>query len=456
MNALERWGVKMRWDDDKYYYQKGMDNLHFHGGLLKKGIARALQNSSVRVLERTMAIDLLSKNGRVGGATALNIRTGEFTVCKAKAVLLATGKLSRMFNPWHYMSPGRFKMLYHYHAGSGDGMAMALKSGATLVNMEVGGIGSGIWGCRLADKLHPSHYPYISGKIYDGMGKLIRDADKEGWFDVDELFKLERQGRGPCFADVTHLPEEWHKSREDFIQDSFPIHLKFIKERGLDTRKNRFEIAHYKPEFTSAIAGIAYDENGRTSAEGLYACGDTAGASTFIGAANAAVFGMRAGKYIADNISKMKHTPIDTGQVDKQYETVFAPKAVKRGVAPLEVEVKIRDIVERYCGPERSEGSINQGLWRLKSVRDRFLPELMATDTHELMSAQEVRNLFLLAEVYMLCARERKESGMRTFRLDYPDKADDPWKKAIVARMEKGAIKLSRTKMPKLREEIKG
>jgi succinate dehydrogenase/fumarate reductase flavoprotein subunit len=165
---------------------------------------------------------------------------------------------------------------------------------------------------------------------------------------------------------------------------------------------------------------------------------------------------MRAGKYIADNISKMKHAPIDAGQIAKQKEMVFAPKAVKRGVTPLEVEVKIRDIVERCCGPERSEGSINQGLWRLKSVRDRFLPELIATDTHELMSAQEVRNLFLLAEVYMLCARERKESGMRTFRLDYPDKADDPWKKAIVARMEKGAIKLSRTKMPKLREEIKG
>jgi hypothetical protein len=44
---------------------------------------------------------------------------------------------------------------------------------------------------------------------------------------------------------------------------------------------------------------------------------------------------------------------------------------------------------------------------------------------------------------------------MRTFRLDYPDKADDPWQKAVVARMEKGEIELSRRKMPKLREEIK-
>ena len=44
---------------------------------------------------------------------------------------------------------------------------------------------------------------------------------------------------------------------------------------------------------------------------------------------------------------------------------------MKRGVEPLEVELKIRDIVERYCGPERSESSIEQGLWRLRSVKNQ-------------------------------------------------------------------------------------
>ncbi|MEI9476421.1 MAG: FAD-binding protein [Deltaproteobacteria bacterium] len=429
--------------------------MHFHGQRLKWGVARALQHSQVTVLERTMAVDLLIKDGKIAGATALNVRTGRFIVCKAKAVVLATGKLARIFNPWHYMSRGKFKMLYHYHAGSGDGMAIALKAGAELINMEVGGIGSGIWGCRLADKLHPSHYPIIPGKIYDGVGRMIKDVDKEGWFDVNELFELEREGRGPCFADVTYLPEEWHKSREEFIKDSFPVHLKFIKERGLDTRRDRFEIAHYRPEFNSAIAGIAYDEDGQTCVDGLYACGDTAGGSTFVGAANAAVFGMRAGKHLAAKVAKMEQVAIEESQVTKQKEMVFGPINVDRGVEPIEVELKIRDIVERYCGPERSEGSINQGLWRLKAVKDRFLPELKAKDNHELMSAQEVRNLFLLSEAYMLSARERKESGMRTFRLDYPDKANAPWKEAVVVRFEEGDLKLGRKGMPGLKKEFK-
>ena len=60
---------------------------------------------------------------------------------------------------------------------------------------------------------------------------------------------------------------------------------------------------------------------------------------------------------------------IDENQVAEQKKIVYAPKKVKRGVEPLEVELKIRDIVERYCGPERSGSSIDQGLWRLRSCQ---------------------------------------------------------------------------------------
>lgn len=451
VHALEKWGFKMKWDDDRYNFNMP-DNLRFHGRDLKKGLAKALRDSPVTVLERTMGVDLLTKDGVIAGATALNVRTGQFIVCKAKAVVLATGIISRIFNPWHHMSQGRFKMLYHYQCGSGDGIAMAFKAGAELINMEVSGIGAGVIGSRLADKLPLSHTPKIPGTFYDGRGKLIK---QEELFGADELFKLEREGRGPCLADVTENPEEWHKGLETFTEDSYPIHLKFIKERGLDTRKDRFEVAHYRPEHNSLIAGVAMGEDGQTTVERLYAIGDMMGNTTLPGASNAAVFGMRAGKHLAVNLAKMKQVAINEKQVVQQKEMAFAPKSVKRGVEPLEVEVKIRDIVERYCGPERTEGSINQGLWRLGAVRDRFLTELMARDYHELMRAQEVRNLFLLAEVYMLCARERKESGMRTFRLDNPEKAKDPWEEATVARMENGEIKLGQKKLPKLREEFK-
>ena len=56
------------------------------------------------------------------------------------------------------------------------------------------------------------------------------------------------------------------------------------------------------------------------------------------------------------------------------------------------------------------------------------------------MSACEVRNLFLLAELFMSCAKEREESGMRTYRMDHPEKVNVPWKEALVAKLEDGDI----------------
>ncbi|GAI39375.1 unnamed protein product, partial [marine sediment metagenome] len=121
---------------------------------------------------------------------------------------------------------------------------------------------------------------------------------------------------------------------------------------------------------------------------------------------------------------------------------------------PLELEVKLRDIMWRYCGALRSNGKLNQGLWRLHSVKDKFFPEMIAKNPHELMSCQEVRNLFLLGEVQLVSTRERKESGGGFFRVDHPEKKDDPWQKAIVAWLEDGEIKITRRRMPDLRPEF--
>jgi succinate dehydrogenase / fumarate reductase flavoprotein subunit len=366
-------------------------------------------------------------------------------------------------------SPGRFRMLYNYHAGSGDGAAMAFRVGAELINMEISGVGAFVDGTR-TEKIPTYLVPIAAGaRIYDANSEPLVAEDCWGGLTVRTQYRLEREGRAPCFWDAVKLPDEWHEGvraeewRGEWHEglkgyrksDCQPIVAKFVKEREVDTRKDKFEILHYKPEHNSIVAGVLYDQDGQTTVERLYAVGDMTGGSTFMGAAQAAVFGMRAGKHILSNLGKMDRVGIDQNQVAQQREMVFAPRKVKKGVEPLEVEVKIRDIVERYCGPERSEGSINQGLWRLRQIRDRFLPELVARDNHELMSVQEVRNLFLMAEAYMVCASERKEGGMNNYRLDHPDKGDVPWKSAVIAKIENGQIKISRRKMPELRPEFR-
>src|SRR5437667_999677 len=78
------------------------------------------------VLQECRGLDLLSSDGRVGGALCLDVRTGELLIVRARATLVATGGGARMYR---ISSPSLEK--------SGDGMAMAWRAGAAFVDMEM-------------------------------------------------------------------------------------------------------------------------------------------------------------------------------------------------------------------------------------------------------------------------------------------------------------------------------
>ena len=76
-----------------------MTTIRFHGLRFKPQLAAAVRKRGVRVLERTMGVDLLRHGQKVVGAVALNVRNNDFTVIKAKATIVATGMVQRIFNP---------------------------------------------------------------------------------------------------------------------------------------------------------------------------------------------------------------------------------------------------------------------------------------------------------------------------------------------------------------------
>lgn len=459
VHILESVGLDMHWEDGQYLFvydptTREYTNLRFPGAKIKKKLADYLRRSQIMLFERTMGVDLLTKDGTVVGAVGLNVRNGELIVCKSRATLLATGKASRIYHPETGPS-GRFGFLWAHYPGSGDGHAMAFRVGAELVNMEIATRTSG----------HAS-LPYDFKAIKFGAIYDLKDAPyifdckgnkvAERSLAVDELLEIEKAGNGPCYYDFTHLSEEAHKWIAEAPRDEMPLVAVLTKERGLDTRKDRYLIAdHKKGALMHGIAGVLIDENGRTSLKGLYAAGDMAGAQTFSGAQGAAVFGRRAAIDVAEALAERKPIIVDEEQVRQIVDNVLAPLRCKEGVEPLDVEMRLRDIVDRYCGVFRSEGRLNEGLWRLNSVKEKFLPELKAKNPHELMRAPELRNLFTVAELHLLSARERKESGLGNVRLDYPEKKNDPWKEAIVIKKEKGEVKLARRRMPSLKPDYK-
>ena len=98
--------ITMRWDNGEHYWipqgrYGGVDRitLRVHWQNVKPEMAKVIRKRDVDILERTMVVDLLTNNGSVVGATAVNTRTGEFMVIKAKATIVATGLFARLYDP---------------------------------------------------------------------------------------------------------------------------------------------------------------------------------------------------------------------------------------------------------------------------------------------------------------------------------------------------------------------
>ena len=83
--------------------------------------------------------------------------------------------------------------------------------------------------------------------------------------------------------------EDYYQYWEDYNADSMPIHKKFIKERGLDARRDRLEVAQFKPEHNSSISGLYSMRMARRAWIGYTPSGDMVGGTDMLGAANAAV-----------------------------------------------------------------------------------------------------------------------------------------------------------------------
>lgn len=454
LRELEEWGISLRWDDGEYYWVPsgrtgGMTTIRFHGLHFKPQLAAAVRKRGVRVLERTMGVDLLRQGERVVGTAALNVRNNDFIIIKAKATIVATGMVQRIFNP-EDGAPWKNKMMYHWcPTGAGDAHAMALRAGGKLVNMEFSS-----WFSRLIDDK-----TLMFGSLTDGDGMSTRIVNARGdvvcenaFMSLEKYVEQEEQGLTPLYFDVPSNPEDHQLKREIATADERTVSLKYIRDRGWDYRTHRWELHGTKPlALTKNLAAIVTDETFRTTVEGLFGAGDcvqAGGAVTgaigtgFITAENAAAYAKNVGSPV-----------LDEDQVLRVKERVFAPYRVKDGADPLEFETKIRMITERYAGIFRSEGKLREGLSRLSDVRKDWLYRIGATTPHELMRAMDCHNLIDLAEVHFKSALMREDTRASFYRKDFPDRNPEWDGKVVFAYLRDGEVVLEKGEFPDLKPE---
>ena len=245
-----------------------------NGETVKKALYRQLRRARLLISNRYMATRLLTgKDGQIAGAIAVNTRTAEFLVLKAKAVILCMGAAGRLGLP----TSGYMFGTYENAANSGDGYAMAYHAGAALANLECFQINP-----LIKDYNGPA-CAYVAGPYgaytANNTGSRFIECDYWSGQMMLEFFNELQSGKGPVFLKLNHLHENTIGEIEKTLHNvERPTRGLFHEGRGTDYRNEMIEMHISEIGLCSghSASGVFVDEFARTTVPGLYAAGDMA------------------------------------------------------------------------------------------------------------------------------------------------------------------------------------
>ncbi len=434
LKRLEEWGVHFpRNEQGEYKYlqvhSKGKFLVEMDSPDLKLILAQKVRESDVQVLQHTMIVRLLTSNGRVGGALGFNRRTGEFVTCSAKATILANGGCARFTLP----NSGYLYGTFDFPGNAGDGYSIAYRAGAQLTGLEY-------TQCQplIADINCPLLYITLTrgAEVVNAFGERIDTKGLSTQMMLQEL----REGRGPIFIKMSHLPEERIQEIERILfTTERPTQRRFWEGRGIDFRRDMIElgITEYQLCGGHGLAGVVVNEHAETTLAGLYAAGDVACVPRQH-LTGAFVFGEIAGRHAAEHLADTPQPVFDEAFIQAEKQRLFS-RFYEQGtsVTPAQFEYKVRRIIGDYIVPPKNERKLQRGLEWVHHFREE-LKLIRARDYHELGRLLEIEFILDCAELSAVASMARKESrwGWYHYRTDFPERDDDNWLVHVV--LEKG------------------
>jgi L-aspartate oxidase len=390
--------------------------LHAGGDATGAEVSRALlsavkEDSGIEVIEHALVIDALkSSTGRVCGVTLHVIGAGSrdgVGRALARAVVVATGGLGQVYSQTTNPS-----------VSTGDGVALALRAGAKVADVEFIQFHPTVLWRDLANR---GQQPLISEAVR-GEGAVLLNAKNEQFMkgkhpqadlaprDVVaiEIFNQMRLSGQPfVWLDATGV--------KDFA-NRFPTIYSSCVQNGIDPTKEKIPVA---PASHYASGGVLVDLNGKSSIDGLYICGESActgahGANRL--ASNSLLEGLVFGARIAAALSK--DLPAQQEAVDEKNTILLDPKIL----LPLQIAMS------EGAGVLRSEASLTKTLQTLVELSK-------LTSKEPCIEAWEATNLHLLATVIVKSALLRTESRGSHRRSDYPN-TEDKWLSRIIQQID--------------------
>ncbi len=499
VRELEAWGAVFDRTEDGRILQRNFGG-HKYPRLAHVGdrtgleMIRTLQDyaihQKIEIYQEYTIIGLLKDGDRIAGAFGYDREKGRFKVFAAKAIIIATGGMGRIYkissNSWDC---------------TGSGISLAYHAGAELIDMEF-------------VQFHPTGMvwpPSVRGLLITegvrGEGGVLRNNQGRRFMfdDIPDLYKNQtstdeeegwrytqgdknakrppelltrdhvarcirreiKEGRGTPHGGV-YLDISWIKEK---ISDA-PTHIKkklpsmyhqFKELAGVDITKEPMEVG---PTTHYIMGGVRVDADSQmTSVPGLFAAGECAaglhGANRLGGnsLSDLLVFGKRAGEYAAKYVKESKAVKLSDSEIEERAKSALAPfERESSGENPFQIQSHLQEKMQELVGIVRLENELTEAIGIIEQIKTQIGKTGCGGNrgyNPGWHTALELIHMITVAEAIARAAKERKESRGGHFREDFPEKSDEFGKINIaIKKGDGGAMQVTRVPKASMREDL--
>lgn len=483
VHKFEEWGLPIiKNKETGRYLREGKWQILIHGESYKPIVAEAARKSASEVYNRIMVTHLLmdkTRPNRVAGAVGFSVRSGDFYVFRAKAVIIGAGGGSHIYRP-RAVGEGMGRTWYAPWS-TASAYGLLIPTGAMMTQMEnkivlarfKDGYGPvGAWFLLLkayATNAYGEKYePKYLDQLREMVGRKYTDSNPfptclRNHAMIEEM----KAGRGPIYMHTQEVLDTAEKEEigwEDFLDMTISQSVVWASQ-NIDPKEKPSELITSEPYVMGshatcsgawasgpedfAPADYQWGYNRMTTVEGLFGAGDTIGGSAHKFSAGSFTEGRLAGKsavrYIMD--LKIDAPQIDETQVRQYEEAMFRPlenyrvgrNEIVAGtvspnyITPIQGLQRLEKLMDEYVGGYSTfyvtnEPLLNRGLELLEMLRED-MNHLGAEDLHQLQRAWELHHRVITAECvtrHTLFRQETRWPGYY-YRADHPKLNDNAW-----------------------------